>query len=99
MANPPGMRVAQLLAEADQVLAAADVKNLAEAARAAAKLGEIDKPLAAVPANGRAAAARPYPGRPAQAAQAAQARFDRSGLTGPSTTPPNSIPIPERRSS
>lgn len=45
VANPPGMRVSQLLLEAEQVLATADVRNLASAATAAAKLGEIDKTL------------------------------------------------------
>src|SRR4029079_1485829 len=42
IANPVGMRVTQLLLEVEQVLAAADVRNLADAAKAAAKLAEID---------------------------------------------------------
>lgn len=51
VANPTGMRVGQLLLEAEEVLAAADVRNLAEAAKAAAKLAEIDKQLAALKAT------------------------------------------------
>ena len=43
IANPTGMRVTQLLLEVESVLAATDVRNLAEAAKAAAKLGEIDR--------------------------------------------------------
>ena len=46
VANPIGMRVTQLLLEVESVLGAADVRNLAEAAKAAAKLGEIEKQLA-----------------------------------------------------
>jgi MoxR-like ATPase len=60
VANPPGMRVTQLLLEAEQVLAAADVRNLAEAAKAAAKLGEIEKQLAGLTGNGRVESARAY---------------------------------------
>ena len=37
------MRVTQLLLEAESVLAATDVRDLAGAANAAAKLGEIDR--------------------------------------------------------
>ena len=43
VANPVGMRVNQLLLEVEQILAGADVRNLAEAAKAAAKLTEVDK--------------------------------------------------------
>jgi MoxR-like ATPase len=60
VANPPGMRVNQLLLEAEQVLSVTDPKNLAQAATAAAKLGEIDRQLAALKANGRAEKARAY---------------------------------------
>lgn len=60
VANPTGMRVTQLLLEVESVLAATDVRNLAEAAKAAAKLGEIDKQLAALSGNGRLEKARAY---------------------------------------
>jgi MoxR-like ATPase len=60
VANPPGMRVTQLLLEAEGVLTAADPKNLADAAKAAAKLGEIEKQLAGLKGNGRAEKARAY---------------------------------------
>jgi MoxR-like ATPase len=60
IANPTGMRVTQLLLEVESVLAAADVRNLADAARAAAKLAEIDKQLAGLRGNGRAEKARAY---------------------------------------
>src|SRR5207253_4997864 len=53
IANPTGMRVNQLLLECEQILATADVKNLAQAATATAKLAEIDKHLAALRGNGR----------------------------------------------
>jgi MoxR-like ATPase len=60
VANPVGMRVTQLLLEAESVLAAADVRNLAEAAKAAAKLGEIDRQLSGLSGNGRLEKARSY---------------------------------------
>jgi MoxR-like ATPase len=60
IANPAGMRVSQLLLECEQVLAATDVKNLAQAATAAAKLTDIDKALAALKGNGRVEKARAY---------------------------------------
>lgn len=60
IANPVGMRVNQLLLEAEQVLASTDVRNLAQAATAAAKLGEIDKQLAGLKGNGRLEKARAY---------------------------------------
>jgi len=60
IANPTGMRVTQLLLEVESVLAATDVRNLAEAAKAAAKLGEIDKQLASLSGNGRLEKARLY---------------------------------------
>ncbi len=60
VANPTGMRVTQLLLEVESVLAATDVRNLAEAAKAAAKSGEIDRQLAALSGTGRLAQARTY---------------------------------------
>ena len=60
IANPTGMRVTQLLLEVESVLASTDVRNLAEAAKAAAKLGEIDKQLAGLTGNGRLEKARVY---------------------------------------
>ncbi len=60
IANPTGMRVSQLLLEAEQVLSAADPKNLADAARAAAKLAEIDRQFAGLTGNGRVETARAY---------------------------------------
>ncbi len=60
IANPTGMRVTQLLLEVESVLAATDVRNLADAAKAAAKLGEIDRQLAGLSGNGRLEKARAY---------------------------------------
>ena len=60
VANPTGMRVTQLLLEVEAVLAAADVRNLADAAKAAAKLAEIDRQLAGLKGNGRLDGARAY---------------------------------------
>jgi MoxR-like ATPase len=60
IANPTGMRVSQLLLEAEQVLAAADVRNLADAAKAAAKLAEIERQLAGLKGNGRVEKARTH---------------------------------------
>ncbi|MDB5308638.1 MAG: putative 2-component regulator [Gemmataceae bacterium] len=60
IANPTGMRVTQLLVEAEAVLAAADVRNLADAAKAAAKLAEIDRQLSGLTGNGRVEKARAY---------------------------------------
>jgi MoxR-like ATPase len=60
VANPTGMRVNQLLLECEQILASADVKNLAQAATATAKLAEIDKQLAALKGDGRLDRARAY---------------------------------------
>jgi MoxR-like ATPase len=60
VANPAGMKVNQLLLEAEAVLAATDVRQLAQAATATAKLGKIDKQLAALGAHPRAARARAY---------------------------------------
>ena len=58
VANPAGMRVGQLLLEADDVLAGADARDLAAAATAAAKLAEIDRQLAGLTGTGRVEAAR-----------------------------------------
>ena len=60
IANPTGMRVSQLLLEAEQVLATADVRNLADAATAAAKLAEIDRQFSTLKGNGRVEKARAY---------------------------------------
>lgn len=60
IANPTGMRVTQLLLEVESVLAATDVRNLADAAKAAAKLAEIDRQLAGLSGNGRLEKARAY---------------------------------------
>jgi MoxR-like ATPase len=60
IANPTGMRVTQLLLEVESVLAATDVRNLADAAKAAAKLGEIDRQMAGLSGNGRVEKARLY---------------------------------------
>ncbi|OWK41223.1 hypothetical protein [Fimbriiglobus ruber] len=46
--------------EVEQVLAAADVRDLADAAKAAAKLAEIDRQLAGLKGNGRVDKARGY---------------------------------------
>ena len=60
IANPTGMRVTQLLLEVESVLAATDVRNLSDAAKAAAKLAEIDRQLAGLSGNGRLEKARSY---------------------------------------
>jgi MoxR-like ATPase len=60
VANPAGMRVNGLLLEVESILAATDVKDLAQAATAAAKLGEVDKRLAALEHDPRGARARAY---------------------------------------
>ena len=60
IANPVGMRVNQLLLECEQILAGCDVKQLAQAATATAKLGEIDKQLATLKGDGRLDRARAY---------------------------------------
>jgi len=60
VANPTGMKVNQLLLECEQVLSAADVRNLAQAAAATAKLQEIDKQLGALKAEPRVEKARAY---------------------------------------
>ena len=60
IANPTGMRINQLLLECEQVLAATDVRQLAQAATATAKLQEIDKKLAALKGDVRLERARAY---------------------------------------
>ena len=60
IANPTGMRVTQLLLEAEQVLVACDVRNLSDAAKAAAKLAEIERQFATLKGNGRVDRARDY---------------------------------------
>ena len=60
IANPVGMRVPQLLLEVESLWSSTDVRNLADAAKAAAKLGEIDKQLAGLKGNGRVERARAY---------------------------------------
>jgi MoxR-like ATPase len=60
IANPTGMRLNQLLLECEQVLAGTDVRSLAQAATATAKLQEIDKHLSGLKGNGRVEKARGY---------------------------------------
>jgi len=60
IANPTGMRITQLLLEVESVLASTDTRNLADAAKAAAKLSEISKQLAGLSGNGRLEHARLY---------------------------------------
>jgi MoxR-like ATPase len=60
IANPVGMRVSQLLLECEQVISCCEVRNLASAAAAAAKLGEIDKQLGTLSGNGRLEKARKH---------------------------------------
>lgn len=60
VANPVGMRVTSLLVEVESVLSATDPRNLADAAKAAAKLGEIARQLEALPADARVEKARAY---------------------------------------
>jgi MoxR-like ATPase len=60
VANPVGMRVNGMLLECEQIVAATEVKNLAQAATAAAKLGEIEKALAGLRSDRRVERARVY---------------------------------------
>jgi MoxR-like ATPase len=60
IANPTGMKVNQLLLECEQVVGGCDVRNLASAASAAAKLGEIDRQLAGLKPDGRVEKARTH---------------------------------------
>jgi MoxR-like ATPase len=61
VANPAGMQVNSLLVEVEQVLAATDARNLAQAAGAAGKLQEVHKKLGGLKGgDGRVARAREY---------------------------------------
>ncbi len=61
IANPLGMRVNSLLLECEQILTTTDTRQLAQAAAATTKLGEIARTLAGLTgANGRAIKAREY---------------------------------------
>jgi len=60
VANPVGMKVNSMLMEAEQILTGCEVRNLAQAATATAKLGEIEKTLGSLKGNGRAERARAY---------------------------------------
>jgi MoxR-like ATPase len=61
IANPTGMRVNSLLLEAEQILAATDVRQLAQAATAAGKLQEIHKKLGGLKGvDSRVAKAKQY---------------------------------------
>ena len=60
IANPVGMRVNQLLLECEQIVSAADTRNLAQAATATAKLGEIERQLGTLRGNDRVERARVY---------------------------------------
>lgn len=60
VANPTGMRITQHLMEVEQILAGADARNLAEAAKAAAKLAEIERNLATLSSSERVEKARSY---------------------------------------
>lgn len=60
IANPTGMRVNQLLLEAEQVLGACNVRDLSDAAKAAAKLAEIERQFSTLKRNERLERARTY---------------------------------------
>ncbi len=61
IANPAGMQVNSLLLEAEQILTATDIRQLAQAATATGKLQEIHKKLCAVKGGGaRAERAKDY---------------------------------------
>ena len=60
VANPVGMRVTQLLVEVEELVAATDARDLAAAAKAAAKLAEVQRQLAALKGSGRLEAARTH---------------------------------------
>src|SRR5262249_26182184 len=60
IANPTGMRLNALLLEAEQVLAATDVRNLAKAATATATLQGTDNQLGALRCDGGVERARGY---------------------------------------
>jgi MoxR-like ATPase len=60
IANPPGMRISGLLQEAEQIISSADSRDLAQAATATAKLGEIERQLGALAGDPRASRLRGY---------------------------------------
>jgi MoxR-like ATPase len=60
VANPVGMKISSLLLETEQILAGSDLRQLAQAATATAKLGEIDRQLSSLKDNGRLEKARGY---------------------------------------
>jgi MoxR-like ATPase len=60
VASPSGMRVAQLLVEADEIVSAVNPRDLTDAAKAAAKLSEVEKQFAALDGDPRADKARRY---------------------------------------
>jgi MoxR-like ATPase len=60
IANPTGMRLNQLLLECEQILSATDVKQLAQAATATAKLGDIDRQLGTLKPDTRVERAGAY---------------------------------------
>jgi len=60
VANPAGMRLNQLLLEVEQILSETEVRDLAQAATAAAKLADVEKQLASLKGNGRVDKARAY---------------------------------------
>jgi MoxR-like ATPase len=60
IANPTGMRLNALLLECEHILSSTDVRHLAQAATATAKLQEIDKQLATLKGDGRVDRARAY---------------------------------------
>jgi MoxR-like ATPase len=60
VADPPGMRAAALLAEAEEVADAADPRDLAAAATAAAKLAEVERRLSALAGDPRGARAHAH---------------------------------------
>ena len=60
VADPPAMRAAGLLAEAEEVMAGADPRDLTSAATAAAKLAEVERRLAGLAGDARADKARAY---------------------------------------
>lgn len=60
IANPVGMRLNQLLMEAESVIASTDARDLAQAAKGTAKLNEIGKQMAEMKGNGRLEKAKEY---------------------------------------
>jgi MoxR-like ATPase len=60
IANPPGMRVNALLLESEEILADADPRDLAKAAAAAAKLGEVERRLGELGTESRAVKVRAH---------------------------------------